>query len=146
MLKDYQINIKVKLSILWATVTFFYLYGDYFELYIPKKTEGLISGNNLLDSPMKLFLASLLLAIPALMVLLSVLLKPTLNKWLNIIFGLFFTSLMLLIAFTSLTPWRAFYVFYAVLESMITALIVWHAFNWPKQKEINHKIQYNGNK
>lgn len=139
MLKDYHINIKIKLSILWSAVTFFYLYGDYFELYIPQKVEGLINGDNLLDTPTKLFLASLLLAIPALMVLLSILLKPNLSKWLNITFGLFFTSLMLLIAFTSFSPWRTFYVFFALLEGVITALIVCHAFKWPKQREINFK-------
>jgi len=138
-LEDYKINIKIKLSILWASVTLFYLYGDYFELYIPQKTQGLVTGENLLNSPINLFLAALLLAIPALMVILSILLKPTINRVLNIVFGLFFTALMLLIAFTSMEPWRAFYVFYAILESTITALIVWYAFKWPKKIEINHQ-------
>lgn len=139
MLKDYQINIKIKLAILWIGVTFLYLYGDYFELYIPEKVQGLIDGNNLLDSPMKLFIASLLLAIPALMVLLSILLKPVMSKWLNFSFGLLFTILMLLIAYTSFSQWRTFYVFYALLESTITGLIVWYAFKWPKQKDANLK-------
>lgn len=132
-LEDYKINIKIKLSILWASVTLFYLYGDYFELYIPQKTQGLITGDNLLDSPTNLFLAALLLAIPAVMVVLSILLKPTINRILNIVFGLFFTALMLLITFTSMEPWRAFYVFYAILESIITGVIVWYAFKWPKK-------------
>ena len=131
-LEDYKINIKIKLSILWASVTLFYLYGDYFELYIPQKTQGLVTGDNLLNSPTNLFLAALLLAIPAVMVVLSILLKPTINRILNIVFGLFFTALMLLIAFTSMEPWRTFYVFYAILESVITTLIVWYAFKWPK--------------
>ena len=131
-LEDYKINIKIKLSILWASVTLFYLYGDYFELYIPQKTQGLVTGENLLNSPINLFLAALLLAIPAVMVILSILLKPTINRVLNIVFGLFFTALMLLIAFTSMEPWRTFYVFYAILESVITTLIVLYAFKWPK--------------
>lgn len=127
-----KINIQIKLSALWASVTLFYLYGDYFELYIPDKVAGLVSGQNMLDSPIKLFTASVLLAIPAIMVSLSVLLKPQINRWLNIVFGVFFTALMLLIAFTSMVPWRAFYAFYAILESVITALIVWYAIKWPK--------------
>ena len=92
-----KINIQIKLSALWASVTLFYLYGDYFELYIPDKVAGLVSGQNMLDSPIKLFTASVLLAIPAIMVSLSVLLKPQINRWLNIVFGVFFTALMLLI-------------------------------------------------
>lgn len=132
-LEDFKINIKIKLSLLWTSVTLMYLYGDYFELYIPHKTEGLVNGENLLDSPINLFLAAVLLAIPAVMVILSILLKPSINRVLNIAFGLFFTALMLLIAFTSIEPWRAFYVFYAILESVITALIVWYAFKWQKK-------------
>jgi len=132
-LQDFEINVKIKLSALWAAVTLCYLYGDYFELYLPKKVEGLISGANLLDSPARLFAASVLLAIPAVMVFLSILLKPSLSRWLNIVFGIFFTLIMLLIAFTSLTPWRTFYVFLAILESIITSLIVRYAWRWPRQ-------------
>jgi hypothetical protein len=132
-LENSPISIKIKLSFLWAAVTLCYLYGDYFELYVPQKVEGLVSGSNLLDNPLKLFLASVLLSIPAIMVFLSVILKPGVNRWLNIILGIFFTAIMVFIAITSITPWRAFYVFLAIVESNATFLIVWHAWNWPRQ-------------
>ncbi|MCL1668743.1 DUF6326 family protein [Elizabethkingia ursingii] len=93
-----------------------------------------MDGHNLLNDPQKLFGASLLLAIPAVMVGLSVILKPKLNRLLNLIFGIFFTLIMLLIAITSLDSWRAFYVFLALMESAITILIVLYAWKWPKQK------------
>ena len=133
ILKDFEINVKLKLSALWASVTLCYLYGDYFELYLPKKVEGLVSGENILDSPIKLFLASLLLAIPAIMVFISVIAKPSINRRLNIIFGIFFSAIMVSIALVSITPWRTFYVFFAITESVITSLIVWYAWKWPKQ-------------
>jgi hypothetical protein len=135
LLFDYenvQINIKNKLSVLWTSVTLCYLYGDYFELYVPKKTQGLVDGTNLLDSPMKLFAASVLLAIPALMVFLSITLTPKINRQLNIVFGIFYTAIMVLIAITSITPWRTFYVFLAIVESIITSLIVFYAWKWPR--------------
>lgn len=135
-LENSSVNIKIKLSALWASVTFLYIYGDYFELYVPGKVQGIINGNSMLDSPVKLFLASLLLAIPSLMICLSILLKPLLNKWLNIVFGMFFTAIMLLIAVTSISEWRVFYVFYAIIESILTSLIVWTAFKWPKKTEL----------
>jgi hypothetical protein len=131
--EDIKVNIKIKLSALWTSVTLCYLYGDYFELYVPKKVEDLISGDNLLNSPINLFGASVLLAIPAVMVCLSILLKPVVNRWLNILFGVFFTAIMVLIAATSLTEWRVFYVFLAIVESCLTSLIVWYAWKWPKQ-------------
>ena len=135
--EDFKINVKIKLSVLWTTVTLCYLYGDYFELYVPKKVEGFISGETGLDSPLKLFAASVLLAIPALMVFLSITLKPKINRWLNIIFAIFFTAIMVLIAFTSITPWRTFYVFLAIVESIVTSLIVWYAWKWPKQNPLS---------
>lgn len=131
-LKDFEVNIKIKLAFLWTAVTLCYLYGDYFELYVPNKTAGLVNGENLLNSPFKLLAAAVLLAIPAVMVFLSVFLKPKINRFLNILFGLFFTLIMVLIAFTSLTPWRSFYVFLALVESALTAVIVVSAWKWPK--------------
>jgi len=128
---DLKIHVKIKIALLWVSVTLCYLYGDYFELYVPQKVAGFISGQNLLDSPLKLFAASVLLAIPAVMVFLSVILKPRFNRLLNIIFGIFFTVIMLLIAINSFTAWRAFYVFLALVESTLTALITWYAFKWP---------------
>lgn len=131
-LQDFEVNIKIKLAFLWVAVTLCYLYGDYFELYVPNKTAGLVNGENLLNSPIKLLSAAVLLAIPALMVFLSVFLKPRLNRFLNIVFGLFFTLIMVLIAFTSLTAWKSFYVFLALVESVLTAVIVVAAWKWPR--------------
>lgn len=136
ILEDFKLNVKIKLAALWTSVTLCYLYGDYFELYVPQKVEGFVSGNNILDNPIKLFAASVLLAIPAFMVFLSIILKPSINRWLNIIFGIFFTTIMVLIALTSITPWLTFYVFLAIAESIITSLIVWHAWKWPKQGDV----------
>ena len=133
-LEDSKIDVKIKLAALWTSVTLCYLYGDYFELYIPGKVKELIDGHNLLNDPHKLFGASLLLAIPAVMVGLSVILKPKLNRLFNLIFGTLFTLIMLLIAITSLDSWRMFYVFLALTESAITILIVLYAWKWPKQK------------
>ena len=132
-MKDFVINIKIKLAALWTSATFCYLYGDYFELYTPEKVNSLISGENVLNTPMTLFLASLIMVIPPLMIVLSLTLKPLLNKWLNIVFGSLFTIMMILIAIGSLTPWYSFYVFLAIVESVLTAIIVWNAYKWPKE-------------
>lgn len=134
-LEDFKVDIKVKLSALWASVTFFYIYGDYFELYVPDKVQGIINGTSMLNNPIKLFAASLLLAIPALMVCLSIILKPSINRWVNLIVGTFFTAIMLLIAAISFSEWRVFYVFYAIVESILTSIIVWYAWKWTKIKK-----------
>ncbi len=137
-LEDFKINVRIKLAALWTSVTFCYIYGDYFELYIPKKVEGLLTGNNLLDSPAKLFIASFLLLIPSLMICLSVLLKPFLNRILNIFFGIFFTLFVGFVGISSISEWRTFYVFYAGVEIILTLTIVWFAWRW-ERVEIEEK-------
>lgn len=135
MLENPKINIKIKLAGLWTSVVFCYLYGDYFELYTPEKVKSLITGENVLDSPSSLLIAAIILAIPSLMVSLSLFLKPKINRLLNIIIGSLFTLMMLLIAVNSLTVWYGFYVFLAIIESILTAAIVVIAFKWPKKLE-----------
>lgn len=132
MLENPKVNIRIKLASLWASATFCYLYGDYFELYTPNKVNSLILGENIMDSPTKLLIASIILAIPSIMVALSIFLKPKINRILNIIFGTIFTIMMIFIGIMSTNEWYLFYVFLAFLESIITALIVWYAWKWPK--------------
>ncbi|WP_255365500.1 DUF6326 family protein [Bizionia algoritergicola] len=123
---------KLKLAALWASVTFCYLYGDYFELYTPGKIDSLLTGKNILDSPISLLIASIILAIPSIMVLGSHILKPKLNRILNFLFGSIFTLMLLFIAVNSLTAMNSFYVFFAILESIITSLIIWYYWSWPR--------------
>jgi hypothetical protein len=136
-LENYSIPVKLKLAALWTSVMFLYIYGDYFELYVPDKIESLLSGSNNLNTPVNLFIASIVLAIPSLMISVSLIASPTLSRWLNIVFGIIFTAIMLLIAVTSFSPWRASYVFYALLESAITLFIFWSAWKWPRQINIS---------
>jgi hypothetical protein len=134
MLENPKVNIKIKLAALWTSVTLCYLYGDYFELYTPDKVNSLITGENNLDSPTKLLIASIILAISSVMVAASVILKPKLNRILNIIFGALFTLMQIAIGIYTTHEWYLFYVFLAFLESIITALVVWYAWKWPKKK------------
>jgi Family of unknown function (DUF6326) len=129
--EDFKINVKLKLSALWASVMFCYVYGDYFSFHVPKQIEMFLNGETLLNHPMKLLAAAILMATPALMIFLSLVLKPKWNRWLNIIFGVIYTAIMLLIAIKSIAPWWTFYVFFAILESIITSMIVCYALKWP---------------
>lgn len=134
ILENQRISTKIKLASLWASATLCYLYGDYFELYTPGKIDSLVTGENILDSPTKLLIASIILSISSVMVALSILLNPKINRILNILFGTLFTVMMLFIGINTTNEWYLFYVFLAFLESIITALIVWYAWKWPKEK------------
>jgi hypothetical protein len=132
-LQNFPVNVRLKLSALWTSVMFCYIYGDYFELYVPNKVEGLLNGNNLLNSPFNLLLATIMLTIPAILISVSLMAMPSLSRILNIVFGIFFSLLMLLIAVTSLTEWRMFYVFLALTECTIASIVIYQAWNWEKK-------------
>lgn len=131
-LEDYKVHIRIKLSALWTAVMFCYLYGDYFELYVPQKVKGLLTGQNLLNTPEKLFLATIILTVPALMIFLSLMLAAIMAKWLNVGVAIFFTLFTLIVGISSFSEWRIFYVFLSFVESAITLMIAWQAWNWKK--------------
>lgn len=134
ILESFHVNPRIKVSALWTGVMFCYIYGDYFGLYVPGKVHGLQETDNMLGSPLKLFIAAFLLALPAMMIFLSVMLGPRLCKWLNIGVAAFFTLFTLLVGISSIDAWHGFYVFYSFLESIITIVILVQAWRWPKVK------------
>ncbi len=130
-LDDLKVHVKFKLSALWAALMFCYVYGDYFGLYVPGKLQGILEGNGPIGpvSQGTLVATSILLALPGLMVFLSLALPPRFNRWLNIILGAFYIAVMLI---TMPGAWD-FYILLGFIEVVLTALIVWYAWRWPKR-------------
>ena len=132
-LDDIKIHVKIKMSALWASVMFCYIYGDYFGLYQAGKLQGMLEGKMVPLGPATqgvLVGTSVMMAIPSVMVFLSLALKPNLNRWVNIILGVIYTLIILI---TMPGAW-AFYIFLGTVDVVLTALIVWYAWNWPKQE------------
>lgn len=131
--EDVKINIKIKLAALWTSLMFCYVYGDFFSLFVPGRIQRLMEGNSGAGetTPVTLLLYAVLLALPALMIFLSVSLKASVNRILNIIMGVFFTLVMILVTATSLGEWMIFYTFLGVIEIILTGIIVWQAIKWP---------------
>lgn len=134
-LEDIKVGVKLKLSALWAAVMFCYIYGDYFSLYVPGHIQSLMDGNSGMGAttPLKLLMFAILMTLPSVMVFLSLLLKPKVNRWINILMGIFFTAIMILVVATSIDQWMIFFIFLGVVEILITSLVVWYAWTWPKQ-------------
>lgn len=74
-----------------------------------------------------LLTASILMIIPAVMVFLSLTLKPKVNRWANIILGVLYTFVNIsnLIGETWI-----YYISFGVVEIALTLLIVWYAWKW----------------
>ncbi|MET3130171.1 hypothetical protein AAKU55_000424 [Oxalobacteraceae bacterium GrIS 1.11] len=131
-LQDTRIDVKVKLAGLWAATMFCYLYGDYFELYVPGKLGSMLDGKMLPLGPVTqaiLVGTSSMMAIQGVMVFLSLVMKPAFNKWVNLLFGLVFASIVLLVITQG--GWT-FYKLLGALEIALLLGIVWQAWTWPR--------------
>lgn len=132
-LDDTPVPIRMKLSLLWVSVMLCYIYCDYFELYMPGKLQSMLEGRM---GPLGVVTQSVLLgtsvlmAIPSLMVFLSIALSPKLSRLTNIVFGIMYSIIMLGVV---LYPTWVFYRLFGVLEIALTLLVVWYAWTWPKR-------------
>jgi hypothetical protein len=127
--EDVKINVKLKLSALWVALMLIYIYADILSLFkvgaIEKMVEGFMGPFPVTQG--SLLSASILMMIPAVMVFLSLTLKSKVNRWVNIIIGLLYTFVSIgnLIGET----W-AFYIFFGIVEIVLTILIVGFAWKW----------------
>ncbi len=131
-LEDLKVNVKIKLSALWITLMFAYSYADVLGFYSPGNLAEILTGEIggvPLTQEMLLAMAGLM-ALPIVMVFLSLILMPKVNRILNIIVGLF--QIVLLFA-TFLNVITAYYIVLASIELVCLVLIVWFALKWPKQ-------------
>jgi hypothetical protein len=131
VLADPPLTLRVKLSALWASLTFCYLYGDYFGLYKPGKLRHILDGGGPMGpaSQGSLLVVALLLAMPGLMAFLSLALPARVARWLNVGLALFYA---VFVAITMPGAWW-FYLAYSGIEIALCAVIAWLAWQWPRQ-------------
>jgi hypothetical protein len=135
-LGDVKINVKIKLSALWVTLMLFYIYADILGFYTPGNIEKVVSGEvgGIQITEGFLFVMTIWMAIPSVMVFLSLTLKANANRWVNIIVGI--VSIVVLGATFFVGEFSARYTFQAIVEGVLIALIVWHAWKWPRQERV----------
>lgn len=128
-----QMPVRIRLAALWASLTFCYLYGDYFGLYRPGKLQGMLDGAGPVGPASQgslLFVAALLM-LPGLMVALTVLLPWRAARWLNVGLAAFFA---LFVALTMPGAWW-FYLMYSTVEIALCVVIAWTAWRWPRLRD-----------
>ncbi len=135
---DSKIDVKVKLASLWASLMFLYIYCDFFDMMSPGNIESKINLTTPVGpvTPQLLVIFSLILIVPTLMICLSTLLKPRINKWLNIIVAMVWSSMSFIILVWDIIdqslPWSAFYDLFQLVEIVVFCIIVRTAWKWPK--------------
>ena len=131
-LEDIKVNVKLKLAALWASFMFLYIYVDYFGFYKPGYIEDVIAGKVWkLDISQAFLLGALAsVAIPALMIFLSVALPARANRWTNIIVAAVYIPFTL---FNLVGEAWNYMIFGAAVEVVLLLLIICYAWQWPKR-------------
>ena len=108
---------------------FLYIYADVLSLFEPGQLEEMTQGKlGPFDVTQgSLLAASIVVIIPALMVFLSLTLKPGVNRWTNVTLGVLFT--LVNIANLIGETW-VYYLLFGALEIVLTLLIVRYAWTW----------------
>jgi hypothetical protein len=135
---DWRPPIRLKLSALWASLMFCYVYGDFFGLFIQGRlaqmNKGII-GPLGMATPGTLVGVSAMMAIPALMVAFSLLLPRAISRWANVVFGLAYAAIMIVTIVPGDEP---FYLFFAVIEIALCVSITWIALRWRIGESATH--------
>jgi hypothetical protein len=129
--EDTKINVRFKLFALWSSVMFFYIYGDYFQLFQSGQLQEMIAGRmpfGAVSQGTLLGMAAVMI-IPSLMPFLSLVLPAGVSRGMNIVFGVIYSAIMIL----AIRGGWHFYVVFGLIEIALTALIFWYAWTWPRQ-------------
>jgi hypothetical protein len=132
-LQDLHVPVKLKLAALWISMMFCYIYGDIFTLQEPGHIEKLTAGTLWNGGPLTqglLLSFAIGMAIPSLMVFLSLVLKPVVNRWTNIVLACLVAVGPVL---TMPGAWH-YYIFLGAIEIVLSLSIVWYAWKWPRQQ------------
>ena len=131
-LEDTRVNVKISISALWIALMFFYLYRDVLGFMEPGHVEDLLAGElaGVRMTQAVLMGSAALMAVPSVMVVLSLALKAKVNRWVNIILGIVHIGILAGTLFVG--EISAMYAFYVVAEFLLLALIVWYAWKWPR--------------
>lgn len=130
LLEDVKINVKIKLSALWVSIVLVYLYADLFAFYVPGHLEEAIEGEmaGMQITQVLLLGFMIFMAIPSLMVFLSLTLKAKVNRWTNILVGILQIGFVLP---SIIGDSNIYFIFASSVETVLLALIVYFAWTWP---------------
>lgn len=129
--EDMKINVRLKLSALWVALMLVYIYADIYSLFRPGVLDEMAAGR-MGPFPVtqdSLLAAAVLMLIPAVMVALSITLKPQVNRWTNIVLGVLYTLVNIS---NGIGESWAYYLLSVSAEIVLTCLIVWFAWKWPR--------------
>ena len=125
--------LKMKLAMLWLFTGMTYVVYFLLMIILPGALEQMLAGEiPELQSPEILLIMTLIFLILFIMPFLTLTLKDSINRWVNVIIGVIYVVLEFgaLIDIFTYTPY-AHLIIMTGSKIVATALIAWYAWKWP---------------
>jgi membrane protein DedA with SNARE-associated domain len=130
-LEPSPVNVRVKISALWMSMLFVFAYVDLFSLYRPDFRADVEAGEvgGFAVNQTFLLATTAYVVIPSLMVFCVLVLRPRLNRILNIALAIVYA---VSIVAATIGEWT-YYVLGSLIEAALLAAVVFYAWTWPKE-------------
>ncbi|MFB4318769.1 DUF6326 family protein [Actinomadura sp. 21ATH] len=127
--------VQAKLAAAWTSFMFLYIYVDYLALYKPGFLDDLLAGivHEFDTGPTFVAIALTLMAIPILMILLSVTLPARANRTINLVVATLYIPVSIFNAAGETLTYSYFYGLSIGLEVLLLAFILRSAWTWPRR-------------
>jgi len=134
LLDSPPIPVQAKLAAAWTSFMFLYIYVDLFHLYKPGIVDdiraGIVFEFDISPTLLTVFLA--VIAIPALMVALSMALPARVNRTTNLFVASLYIPVTVFNAVGESWDWASFYGLSIGIEVLLLAFILRSAWTWPR--------------
>jgi hypothetical protein len=133
-LHDPPVPVRAKLAAAWTSLMFLVIYIDYFHLYQPGEIDdirgGVIFEFDISGTLMSIFFA--VIAIPALMIVLSMTLPARVNRATNLVVASLYIPAVGMNFLGSLPDYAFYYALTIGVEVLLLAFILRSAWTWPR--------------
>ena len=132
--EELRIGVRLKISALWVAMLILFAYGDIFGFFKPGQIEEVMSGeiSGIEITEGFLFAVSVYVAIASVMTFLTLVLRPPLCRWINIVLAILYVASIVAAA---VGETDAYYLLLSAAEIALLLLIVLYAWTWPRRNE-----------
>jgi hypothetical protein len=135
--QDTRIDVKLVLCALWIAMLIVFAYGDIFSLLradvIRAALDGKMATMGITVDQMFLVVTDVYILIPTLMVVLSLVLRPRVNRIVNIVVALVYAVSIIA---TCIGETWAYYLLGSAVEVVLLIAIVRTAWMWPRTRVV----------
>ncbi len=124
-----MLDVRIILSALWVALMFIFQQGDMLRIYSGDFKAGDDLWGKVMSSEMMWLISAITMTIPVVMIILSLTLKYPVNRWANIIVGIFWLLYNLMGLLGRQYP-SAYDNFLLIVAIVVNVLTVWYAWNW----------------